>query len=107
MSLMNAAQLVCDSVLANRVALNAHNELYHFLMVVNAYGLKAVVDESTNLLMERGYPYLKAAEMSISRATHMLEIANGQKTYQDVRERLRNPGNNEVGSHTSNLDYDF
>ncbi|HAK7041830.1 TPA: hypothetical protein H2T52_004885 [Salmonella enterica] len=70
MSLMNAAQLVCDSVLANRVALNAHNELYHFLMAVNAYGLKAVVDESTNLLMERGYPYLKAAEMSISRATH-------------------------------------
>lgn len=107
MSLLNAARLVCDSVLANRVAHNARNELYHFLMAVNEFGLKAVVDASTDMLMKRGYTYLKAAEMSIARANHMLEIANGQKTYQDVRGRLRSPEGQDLGSHTSNLDYDY
>ncbi|MCG6399747.1 hypothetical protein [Vibrio fluvialis] len=105
-SLIGAAELVCDSILANRVALNARNELYHFLMAVNKHGLQAVVEETTRLLMVRGYPYLNASRMSIERATHMLEMATGTNTYQNVRNNLDNVSQ-PLLHHTSKLDYDF
>ncbi|EHH2475086.1 hypothetical protein [Vibrio vulnificus] len=105
-SLINAAELVCDSILANRVAHNARNELYHFLMAVNKHGLQAVVEETTRLLMSRGYRYLDASRMSIERATHMFEMATGTSTYQNVRNTLDERGNSPV-HHTSKLDYDY
>lgn len=105
-SLLDAAKLVCDSVLANRTAHNARNELYHFLMAVNKHGLQAVVEETTRLLMSRGYTYLNASRMSIERATHMLEMATGTNTYQNVRNTLDERDGVPV-NHTSKLDYDY
>ncbi|ANQ21417.1 hypothetical protein BA893_06945 [Vibrio natriegens] len=105
-SLIGAAVLVCDSILANRVAHNARNELYHFLMAVNTHGLKAVVDEATGLLESRGYTYLNASRMSIERATLMLEMATGTSTYQNVRNTLDERGLSPV-HHTSKLDCDY
>lgn len=107
MSLHNAAELVCNSILANRVAHNARNELYHFLMAVEKHGLDAVVQETRKLLEARGYSYLNASRMSIDRATHMFEIATGNKTYQPVRDALDNRKSSQNSSHTSRLDFDF
>lgn len=105
-SLLDAAEFVCDSILANRVAHNARNELYHFLMAVNKYGLQAVVEETTRLLMSRDYSYLNASRMSIERATHMFEMATGTSTYQNVRNTL-DERDKEPVQHSSKLDYDY
>ncbi|HDZ9460377.1 TPA: hypothetical protein RU014_003456 [Vibrio cholerae] len=105
-SLIDAAEFVCDSIQANRVAHNARNELYHFLMAVNKHGLQAVVEETTRLLMSRGHSYLQASRMSIERATHMFEVANGTKTYQNVRNTLDN-SQSDPAVHTARVDYDY
>ncbi|PSW24306.1 hypothetical protein C9J19_20300 [Photobacterium phosphoreum] len=107
MSLFHAAEFVCNSVLANRIAHNARNELYHFLMAVEKYGLDAVVQETRKLLEERGCSYLEASRISIERATYMLEMATGQKTYQPVRDGLNNQKRAEDAPHTARLDYDY
>lgn len=102
--LFRAAEFVCDSVLANRVSLNARNELYHFLMAVNEYGLEAVVDETKKLLMENGYSYFNASRMALERAAYMLEVASGERTYHTVRERLDSPeGAPNPSSHTASI----
>ena len=93
MSLRGTGEFVRDSIMANRLAFNAHKELYHFLMAANQYGLKAIVDETTTLLMERGYDYLSAINMSVSRANYLFELAKGeQRIYQEVRGRLDSSG---------------
>lgn len=106
MSLRSTAEFVCNSVQANRIAHNARNELYHFLMAVEEYTLDAVVQETRRLLEDRGYSYIEASRISIERASYMLEIASGNKTYQPVRDSLRNERRTENTYHTARLDYD-
>ncbi|UIP27683.1 hypothetical protein [Photobacterium sp. TLY01] len=107
MNLYNAAQFLSNSVVARRTAHNAHNELYHFLMAVEKYGLETVVEESRKLLQERGFDYLKASRMAIERAEHLIEIASGKKTYQPARERLDERSKSKGTSHTAKLDWDL
>lgn len=98
--LFNAAKNLCDSVIANRIAHNARNEQYHFLMAINTYGMEAVVHETQRLLMERGYDYLTSMRLSIERVSYMAEVANGTSTFQNVRNRLKNDSSSPV-YHTS------
>lgn len=107
MSIFDAAELVCNSILANRVAHNARNELYHFLMAVERHGLDAVVQETRILLQKRGFSYLNACRLSIEKATFMCEMATGQKTYQPIRDSLDNRGGEPDASHTAKLKYNY
>jgi len=100
--LINVAKNLCDSVVANRIAHNARNEQYHFLMAINAFGMEAVVHETQRLLMERGYDYLTSMRLSIERVSYMAEVANGTSTFQNVRKRLRSDSSSPV-DHTSRV----
>lgn len=104
MSLLDAAEYLCDSAIARRVAHNGRDEHYHFLMAVSKHGLQAVVEETTRLLQERGYSYLDAAQMSLSRANHMMEMTSGTRTYKAVRDRLNGQkAPDESSVHTSSI----
>ncbi|KLV03660.1 hypothetical protein ABT56_18350 [Photobacterium aquae] len=106
MPVKEAAESLFNSVIARRVACNAHNELYHFLMAVNQYGIEAVVQETIRLLMNNGDEYLTALRKATDMAIHMMGIATGEKTYQLIRNSMNNT-HMTSNIHTATLTYNF
>lgn len=86
----NITSDVFDSAKATKSALAAHNELYHFQMVISEYGEERVLQETAAVLRERyRYTFTEAYNEASIRIRALLELCNGDKTFRTVRENLR------------------
>jgi len=78
-------------VFARKTALSAHNELYHFQMVIHEFGEECVLQETANVLRTRyRYTYSEAYNEASIRVRALLELCGGDKTFRTVRDNLRN-----------------
>lgn len=78
-----------DAATAARTGLNGAQDLYHFQMSIKEHGEVKVVNETALVLQERyRCSYAEAASMASHRVQAMLELSEGQDTFQTVRERL-------------------
>jgi len=77
-------------ILARKTALSAHNELYHFQMVIHEFGEERVLQETANILRTRyRYSFSEAYNEASIRVRALLELCGGDKTFRTVRDNLR------------------
>ncbi len=80
---------IFDTATAAKAGLNGAKDLYHFQMSIRDYGEVRVVNETALVLQERyRCSYAEAASMASYRVQAMLELSEGQDTFQTVRARL-------------------
>lgn len=81
---------IFDTATAAKVGLNGAQDLYHFQMSIREHGEIKVVNETALVLHERyRCSYAEAASMASHRVQAMLELSEGQDTFQTVRNRLK------------------
>lgn len=80
---------IFDTATAAKAGLNGAQDLYHFQMSIREHGEIKVVNETALVLQERyRCSYTEAASMASHRVQAMLELSEGQDTFQTVRTRL-------------------
>lgn len=74
---------------ATKVALNGHNDLYHFQMAIHEHGETKVVQETALVLQDRyRCTYAEASVDAGNRVRAALELVSGQDTFKTVRDKL-------------------
>ncbi|KIF49803.1 hypothetical protein M445_02915 [Vibrio owensii 47666-1] len=80
---------IFDTATAAKAGLNGAQDLYHFQMSIREHGEIKVVNETALVLQERyRCSYTEAVSMASHRVQAMLELSEGQDTFQTVRSRL-------------------
>ncbi len=87
------------TAVAARNGLSASQEMYHLQMAIHEYGEQAVVQETAQLIQDRyRCSYSEAVVDAGHRVRAFLEIARGERTFQEVRENLGSKKNQQAGN---------